>query len=530
MIHSAYGHSVAPYSASGREVRVYFDEVFDLSASLTLVLYVSNDAGYATQPTDTPASQPFQGRLEKFSFQRSILQSDIGQFTTGSGQLVINNADASFDQLSQVYAIDGRPITIRVGRKDQPYANSVLIAKVTAKGWNFEGNVITIDLVDYSYKLEVPLQSNVYGGTGGTDGGADLTGKRKPLAFGTPQNVSPVFLVPSLLIYQVHDGSLQSIDNVYDSAAALTPAGDVADYATLAAASVTSGQFMTCLALGLFKLGSTAIGQVTADVHGQNGAGFISTTADVVMWALTNRTSLISSDIAISTFTDLDTSQPAPIDYYHGPDDNLTVAAFIQLLMGGIGGWGGHRLDGSFEVRTFQAPAGSPSASFTRADMLDPDIQREPLPDAYNPPPYRWRVPYQRNWTVQTTGIAGGVTAARRAFLAEDVRLAEALSATIQTDHAFAQDRDPIAAYFKNQTDAQAEANRRIDLFKVTRAIYNMRVPRRALRRDMGDVIMVTHPRHDLSFGRLMTVVDVNIDIDFTQRNKIDSVVVRAYG
>ncbi|MGH2173878.1 hypothetical protein ACQ1Z4_14290, partial [Enterococcus faecalis] len=86
--------------------------------------------------------------------------------------------------------------------------------------------------------------------------------------FGSPQNISPVLLVPASLIYQAHDGAMQSIDAVYDRGAPLTGAGDVADYAALAAASVSSGQFKTCLALGLFKLGSAAAGTVTADVKG----------------------------------------------------------------------------------------------------------------------------------------------------------------------------------------------------------------------------------------------------------------------
>lgn len=520
-----------PYGADGTEVRVYFDAVTDLSATLALQLYVSNVAGYATQPTDSLRSQPFAGRLQRFSFQRSILQSDIGQFTTGAGQLVIKNSDGFYDALSQVYSIDGQPITIKVGRRDAAFDDAVLVAKLTAKGWAPDSDNIVINLVDFSYKLNVPMQPNIYGGTGAADGGADIAGKRKPLAFGILLNVTPVFLVPSLLIYQLHDGPVQSIDAVYDEGAALTNAGDVANYAALAAASVTTGTYKTCKAAGLFKLGTAAAGQVAADVHGDTSSGFITSTADIVRWALRNRTALLDpDDLATASFDDLNASQPASIAYFVGSDQELTVAAFIQKLMGGIGGWGGHRLDGTFEVRIFEAPAGTPVASFTRADMLDPDIQKEPLPDSYNPPPWRWRVPYALNWTVQTTGLAGSVSAARVAFLAEPNRLAEASSAAIQADHPNAADSDPIEAYFVNQADAQAEADRRIALFKVTRAIYAMRVSRQALLRDMGDVIKTTHPRHDLTFGRLMTVVETDIDIDFTAANKIDSVQVRAYG
>lgn len=521
-------YSAVPWSANRRDLRGYLDMVMDLEASLTLKIYVSTAAGFATAPTDTPPSQPFRGVLESFQFTRSIMQSDIGQFTTGSGSLVINNADATYDFLPISYAIDGRPITIKVGRTDRPYGEAFGLARLTASGWNIDGDSVSIDLVDFSYKLEVPIQPNVYGGTGGADGGGDLAGKRKPLVLGNALNITPVLLVPSLLIYQVHDGATQSIDAVYDRGVPLTVGTNVASYAALASASVTSGAFVTCKALGLFKLGSSPSGTVTADVHGDSSAGYIDKTADIVRWALRTRTALVDpDDLDTASFAAVNAAQPAPIAYFVGPDDSLTVAAFIQNLMTGIGGWGGHKLDGSFEVRIFGAPTGNALASFTRADMLG-DIKREPLPDDYRPPRWRWRVPYARCWTVQTD-LAGGVTAARKAFVAEDYRLAEATSSTILTDHPFAQDRDPVQSYFQNQADAAAEANRLISLFKTTRAIYRWSVPRRALRRDMGDEIVVTHPRFDLSQGRAMIIVETKVTV-IPGNNALDSVELAAYG
>ncbi|MBR0855493.1 hypothetical protein [Bradyrhizobium liaoningense] len=522
-------YSALPWSADRRDMRAYFDMTMDLSADLTLKVYVTTAAGYATEPTDTPPNQPFRGTLQSFSFTRSIMQGDIGRFTTGTGNLKISNADAEYDFLQLSYAIDGRPITIRLGRADQPYAETYPLAKLTASGWNVDTDSVSIDLQDYSYKLEVPMQPNTYGGTGGVDGGSDLAGKRKPLVFGNALNITPVLLVPNLLIYQAHDGVMQSIDVVYDRGVALTGAGDVANYAALAAASVASGQFKTCLAAGLLKLGSSPSGTVTADVKGDATDGYLVKTADIVRWALRHRTVLSDpADLFTASFDAANAAQPAPIDYFIGPDDNLTVAAFIDNVMGGIGGWGGHRLDGTFEVRIFQAPSDSPVDSFTRADMVGGDIKKEPLPDSYRPPRWRWRVPYQRCWTVQTD-LAGAVTAARKAFVAEPYRLAEATSSTIQLDHPFAQDRDPVQSYFSNASDAAAEANRLINLFKTTRAIYRMPLPRRALRRNMGDVISVTHPRFDLRAGRLMVVVEWDAKVDF-ENGSIDSVEIAAYG
>src|SRR4051794_39308753 len=97
MMYSAVPECAAPYSASGRDVRCYFDLIMDLEASLTLKIYVSTAAGYASLPGDALPNQPFRGVLKSFTFRRSIMQGDIGQFTSGSGKLVIDNADAEYD-------------------------------------------------------------------------------------------------------------------------------------------------------------------------------------------------------------------------------------------------------------------------------------------------------------------------------------------------------------------------------------------------------------------------------------------------
>jgi hypothetical protein len=522
--------SAQPWSGNGQDLRAYFNLDFDLSASLTLKLYVATCAGFATQPTDAVSNQPFNGTLKSLSFTQSILGSEIGSFATGAGTLTISNDDGQYDFLPESYSIDGRLIVLKVGRRDGPYDNFFPLARLTARDWNIDTSEIKVELEDFSYKLEVPLQSNVYGGTGGADGGADLAGKRKPLAFGECKNVPAVFVNPALLIYQAHDGPMQSIDAVYDKGAALTPGVDYANYALLAAASVAAGSYATCLAAGLFKLGQSAAGQVTADVKGDKRDGYVTTTADIVRWALRRRTVLADpADLDTASFDTINALQPAPVCYFHGPDDNLTVSNFIQKLMRGIGGWGGHRFDGLFEVRRLQAPSGSPATTFTRAEMLGGDIQRDPLPEAYRPPRWRWRVPYGLNWTVQTSDLALGVTDARKAFLAEAYRLAEATSQSIKTDHPFAQDRDPIEAFFVNQADATAEAARLIALFKTTRAIYRAIVPRRALRYNVGDEIRIQHDRFDLKLGRPAIIVERTINMSFASES-IDSVEIAVYG
>ena len=521
--------SVQPNSSSGSERRYYLDMTMLLEASFEYKIYVAGTTGFATRPDDKVASQPFRGVLEDYSFSRDIMRDEIGRFTTGSGSLSISNGDGYYDFLARDYTVEARPIALRLAARDGSYDRAYPFAQVTANGWNIDTDGIRCDLVDYSYKLQVPMQPNLYGGTGGADGGADLEGKRKPLVFGPAREIGPPLVVPSLLIYQVNDGPVQDVVGVRDRGAPLTKGADYASYATLAAAAIASGSFATCKALGLFRLNGSPSGQVTADVQGDNRDGYVTTHADVVRWAIRNRTALRDpEDLAVQSFATVNSQQPATIDYWLGPDDSLTVADFIANIMAGAGGWGGHRRDATFEVRIFSAPSGAPVQSFTRNDMFGGDIKREPLPSAYQPMPSRWRIECERCWTVQTD-LAGSVGAAHKAFVAEGYRVGEASSAAIKVDHPFAQDRDPTPAYFSYRADADTEALRRLTIFRTQRAIYRATLPKRALKLDLGDEIRISHDRFDLAQGRKMVVVDMKDRVSIGS-DIVVSVEVAAYG
>jgi hypothetical protein len=530
MLFSGYPFSTQPFSATGREVRAYFDMVLDLAASFAFTLYVTSRAGYATRPTDTLPSQPFRGVLQSYSFSRSILQQDIGTFTTGTGKLVIANTDAHYDFLQQDYTVNARPVKLNIGRVDASYNDAFTLARLTSTGWNVNGDQVEIDLVDYSYKLDVPMQPNVYGGTGGADGGDDIAGKRKQLLFGYCRNVSMLQVVPSLLIFQANDGSMQEVVAVYDRGSPLTFYANYATFALLAATTtIPAGYYATCLAEGFIRIDADPNGEVTADIRGMNAQGYIVTTSDIARWAIRNRTAIVDPDeLDVNSFDQLNVIQPAAIDYCIRPDDSVTVAAFIANIMNGVGGWGGHLRNGLFHVRRFQAPTGNPVAAFSRKDMVG-DIVREALPSAYVPPPWRWRLAYARSWTVQTD-LDAAVSADHKSFVSESFRVAEASNAAVKVDYPFAQDRDPVESYFSYQPDAAAEAVRRLALFLSLGAVYRQSLPRRALRLNMGDEITITHERFDLSQGKNMIVVDMNETVSFIEGGAVDSVQVAACG
>jgi hypothetical protein len=519
---SAFG--TRPFCGSARDMLVLLLATGTVNADFAFVLY-SATTEFATKPTDALRSQPFAGTLQQpLNFKRSLLGgSDIGVFTTGDGEMDVDNADGTYDFLIEGYAIDGRDIVVKCGRLGDDYADFFPVFVGTAADWAIDESIIKVVLRDNGYKLTVPAQPNVYGGTGAQDGGADLAGKRKPRAFGHVLNVSPPLVVPASLIYQVNDGPVSGVAAVYDRGSALGAGADHADYAALAAATVAAGFYDTCLAQGYVKLGSSPVGTVTADVDGDaTGGVFVATSGTIVRRLVGTSTVIVDpDDLYLPSFAALEVTQPAPIGYWLGSDDTSSVADVVANIMGGVGGWAGFRRDGRLEANVFVAPAGVPVDRFDRID--DIDIKREPLPSDLTPPPWRQRVAYQRSWTVQTD-LAGAVSADRKAFVSESFRLSEASSDAIRGDHPFAQDPDPIEAYFANEADAQAEAARRLVLYGSARALYRATLPPRALQHNLGETIVITYPRWDLSTGRLLTIVEMTDD------GKSNTVEVVAYG
>ncbi|MGE0290342.1 MAG: phage tail protein [Bradyrhizobium sp.] len=466
-----------------------------------------------TVPGDSPANQQFLGSLDQaLRFRRSIVQQDgFGGFIVGQGELVIQNADGAFDDLPLRYALDGRDVEVRHGRKTDRYDDMLVVFKGVAADGHVDEAALTVPLQDYSFRLEAPLNANRYGGTGGADGGEDLAGKRKPRALGYVQNVAPPLVVPNLLIHQVNDGPVEAIEAVYVRGVALNAGADHADYAALAAASVSSGDFHTCLAEGFFRVNFVLEGEVTADVEGDaSGDGYVETRAGLVKRVLELATEVPTdaTGLYLPAFAAFEASDPNAVGWWADHNDNSNVADAIANLIGPAA-WAGFRRDGRFEAMRFDLPSGPPH---WRCDKtLIRNIKRERLPDGLAPPPWRWRVPWGRNWTV-IADPAGSVSEARRAFLAEEVRYANAEAAAVKVDHPLALERTVTGAAYVSQAAAEAEAERLLALHRKSAALYRLTFDLRPLTLDVGDVIEGTYPRWDLRDGRMLRVVEVGED------------------
>lgn len=474
----------------------------------------SSGMGWRTLPTDTPANQEFQPRiLRPPLFERTVYgnRSTYGRGDVAVGEIVLANADGALtDWVGYGF---GRRIDIYVGDEGAAFPSQwTHFLSGHVKLAALRGTELVLELRDLREQLTRPIQTTLFAGDNvlpdGFEGTEDdLRGYPKPLCYGRCYNVPAINVNTARHIYQVNDGPVQSIDYVMDMGAPFTFDANYADSASLAAASVSEGHYATCLAEGYFKLGSIPAGEVTADVYGDAGGGYVETVAEIVERILTTRAGFSGGDLDSGSFAALVSAAPEPVGLWIA--DEMMMDEAIDMLLASVGAWLLPTRLGVWEVGRRDAPSGSPVATIYDADMLAGEWvlandEGEGLP--------AWRVlaRWGRNWA-PLSQIAGVVSEAEQAWLKKEWRETAAadIAALIQYPDAYSLEMDTLLA---NAADADAEALRELTLRSTHRDHLQLDV---ALAGDiagidLGAVVEVNSPRLlGASSPKLMRVMGV---------------------
>ncbi len=460
-------------------------------------LYLAT-AGYTSKPSDSPPNQYFMWRLQ------SAGSIETAMFSGGDGVSGGTTSGVSRSGGGTIVALNGTPYggneliddwlglafsTVTIRTVDN--ANQAL-AQATVR---FVGTVdqlvstkafeqFDVQIRDRLSDLDKPLLTSKYAGTTtsyglGAEGEADLKDKIKPKIWGTVNNAPCLQVNVYELIYQVSDGAVNSIV-VYDGGLALTSAGDFGSLLSLTSASLIPGQYGTCLALGLVRLGGVAYGLVTADVvegdsSAQRSAGQIATR--MLAWLQTNYPTTDVS-FATGTIAALDSLNDAECGVI--VQDAETALSAIGRLLNSIGGWilPSMASASDFLVGRFQEPTGAVIATFDLDDCLggSPDIIGTG-DDGRGIPAYKVIVRYDQLGVTQNSDqVFGAVTEDRKAYLAEAWRQETAENSTLLTQYPTSP-TITIETALTSQADAQAEAARQLALRSVQRIIFRIRLP-----------------------------------------------------
>jgi len=461
---------------------------YDISGAAVTTLYYSGE-GFVTSPSDTPANTLFEPRLiEPISFQRSMFSSGkLGGFSVpGFGNLVLNNADGVLDALSG-YAWDGRSVEVRVGEAGAAFAYYFTIFDGQAHSIEFDDLQIRVILRDRQDDFQLNFPINLYAGTGGNEGSANLEGNPKPLCFGEVKNIEPVLVDAANRVYQVHDGQIEAINDVYDGGVALTLTTD----------------YTVDLTNGRFTLVADPTNVVTADVEGAKPSGsYKSTAADIVRLIVTSYGGLADpGDLNTTSFSDLNTANGSTVGIY--VKDNTTILKVVDELMNTVGGFYGFDRDGSFEVGQIALATGTADAEFDKTTMIEITRLASAVPN------YQVRVGHSKNYkTMSESELDASISSARRDFLVRETLFQTAEDTAVQTPYPNSEALI-VPALFNGSSPASTEASRLLTIYKTQRDIYRVKVKTQPYTLKLNDVVKITFPRYDLGSGKLFRIISI---------------------
>lgn len=507
--------------------------------------------GYRTRPTDTPANASYHPRLSGCTFRYDVSGDAL---RLGSGQIVLDNTDGTLDALLD-YVYDSQTAKLLVVDENAAYTAAKELARWTVEQASDGDRTVTLVTRSPVYNLDKALQTVRYGGTGGVDGGTELTNKPKPFAAGVVRNARPVLVDPTKLIYQLssHHGFAYTIDAslgaVTDEGIAATPGADYASVAQmLSTAPAGADDYRVCNAAasgatydyGVYvRFQSQPVGEV-----GFTGTFFpnSSTTASTLLATLLAVASL-GSTLYSSDLTAVAAAFPQQIMLFFGSDGvPATFLDALRPILDGMRGWVApyHGVPTQspasgytppWAVRWLDTPASAVSNPY-KNDLIDlahvitpyltidgsrimaPLVRRAEYEFGW--PEFRVTLLYERFSFTQTQGLAAGTLAYPRARFALEYLSTSDDDTSVLTSFPTAADRTVTTAWSDAGSPVAAEATRQLGVFSEHHPAFEV-----SARVDLyhgaltipGDPMdIVNYPRHGCDVSRTFMILGMELD------------------
>jgi hypothetical protein len=474
---------------------------------------------WASDRLDTPASTVWYPRIVG-----GVTVEQDGLTALGSGgvvaltvaELAIADQDGWADDMARYNTADGREIELRVAEVVNRRASDVgTPLRSTSRVWlgrtrrlgRIGGRRATLAMDDLTARLTATLQPSRYTGAGGLFGPAGLADRPKPMLLGRRFNVPAVDLGQVDLgdgarpTFQTHWRAVIAHDAVrvrgVDQVAVMTAPG--------------VGEFRDWPGLGLFQLGTTPNGPVTAQVRGE-ADGFPVTTA-AILWRLLTVTGpqLAPTERDSDSWAYAEAALGGDVGFWQGAEDITALAAAERLLAGCGAVLAGDR-DGKLRLFDPFQPA-----DFIQFDLLPVDLiadpEPTPLPAALSPAPREVRIDWgQNDAPLAEVGLAAN--AAIRGRLGDAVS-PQGLAASALITARVAQQRVlTLSGLYADEGGAQGRAQKMIAAMEQGLRAWTVTTDRYLAQINLGDTGRVTYPIAGLSSGVVGVVVGLREDID----------------
>ena len=468
-------------------------------------IFRAASAAWASDPADTPASTTWYPRLlgDVELSQSAVDALGIGgRVALGLAEIDLWDGDGALADLARYGTADGRRATVRTVAAITPRASGVG-TRLNAASTAFAGIVRSIDtaenrrarvsLADVAERLATPLQTARYLGTGGVEGPTALAGRPKPISLGRAFNVAPV----ALGNIDLGDGALPTYQSHWRGIVAHDAVRIRGVAQTLVTAAPAVGQYRDRPALGVFQLGSSPDGTVTADVRGDAMPLYVSSTAGILRRLVQSLgPAYLDAELQPDAWSFADVDMPGEVGWFRGPQEIGASEAAAEILSATGAVLAGSR---GGQLRLFDPLADDVPQFVLQAPWVI-DLKPVSLPAALRPLPRAVAVDWRRNWT-PLSELAGSVAGTDRAQLSGQASgPARAESSLITTR--VAQQRDlRFPGLYWTETDALARAQKWRRWLEAAPRIFEATTDRFLGQIECGDIGRIAYPAWGLDAG-----------------------------
>jgi hypothetical protein len=461
-------------------VRIVLIEVGVKVAGLETTRYLSTGA-YVTSPTDSPANTYYDPVVTtglKFTEQLDL----TGKGGLSAGDIEIVNYNGERDNwLNDIW--DNRPIKAWLGdprwiRADFQMIFNGVVATIGSKS----RDVLNLSLRDKLQRLNTPITDAKIGGTGANKD------EVISLSFGENHNVSPRLTNAVTLEYQVHDSAVEDIFEVRDNGKPITVAVNNAT--------------------GRFTLPRASAGSITASVQGDKfGATYRTTIASLIQRIVKGYgqvdSRFVDADIDISNMAAFDTAAPQQVGIY--ADGRTNVLTLCQDLAASVGAQIVMSRLGLLRLIQLKVPGANTPVEVMPAQMVERSLKIASMPLVRS----SVMLGFCKNWT-QQPGLLTSIPDEHKALYESEWLTTTKTAVATQSDYKLNSAPSQEDTMLCTRNDAEIEAQRRLDLWKVQRTMFTFEGTSDLLQTlELGNAITLKNRRYGLSSGKTGIVVSL---------------------
>ncbi|GAA0436831.1 hypothetical protein ACFOY5_10665 [Massilia aurea] len=464
---------VLAWLKSSAAYRVVLIEAAVQIGGVESVVYLATKP-FTTGPGDAPANTTYLpiaivGRL--FT-ERLLLDGEGG---LSAGELELENVGGARDAWAGPgYIWNNRAIKayigdVRWGRADFRMIFNGIVADIAPRG----RQALALKLRDKMQRLNTPVSEAKLGGT------SEQRDALLPIALGQAFNVTPLLINAAILKYQVHAGAIDSIIEVRDNGAPVA--------------------FTPGLAAGTFQLQSAPAGVVTASVRGAAAGGYVDTAAQLVKRLVTGygkeSDRFADADLDLANIAAFDAAHQQSLGVYSTARQNVLAAC--QMLLGSVGAQLVMSRLGLARLIKVALPGAGTPVVIRPEHMVDGTLQPAARTDVVG----AVKLGFARAWTVQDAGTLANLPEVHKGLFAEEWLTTTKTDATTLATYRLNAEPVQIDTMLLTRADADAEAQRRLDLWKVPRTTYEFEGVPELLSLELGQAVTVYAPRFGMDAG-----------------------------